>query len=357
MPIGTTTRRAGVRRPGQDTWPIFGAWNVTVTSAETATDATSPVDASTPLGTSTATTGAPASPIARIASATAPRGSPLRPVPSSASTTTSAPRSPSPTAPTRETGTPAATADSLASSASPSYGREATTRHEASTPSARSRRAATRPSPPLAPPPQTQTTRRAAGYRTRTTCATASPAAAISCVPGTPAAIAAASVARIEAASCRVAPDQSCVPSHVFSFCRSPGTFDSSNEYESPSCRRDSTAVMEYTKASAAAGLVDASWAAGARPAPPARRSSAGSPGFRWSSRREAANPPVRTASSVASVGVVVAGCDVVDVSRRRPRAQRDGDDGEAEEDRHTDGTRILRAGSRIAACPVRSIA
>ena len=60
-----------MRQPGSITWPIFGAWNVTVTSAETATSATSPVEASTPLGTSTATTGTPASPIARIASATA----------------------------------------------------------------------------------------------------------------------------------------------------------------------------------------------------------------------------------------------------------------------------------------------
>ena len=293
-----------------------------------------------------------------MASATAPRGSPLRPVPSSASTTTSAPRRPSPTAPTRDTGTPAATADSLASSASPSYGREATTRHEASTPSARSRRAATRPSPPLAPPPQTQTTRRAAGNRTRTTCATASPAAAISCVPGTPAAIAAASVARIEAASCRSRPIRTASPARCSASAgrRAPSTRRTSTR---PSCHPTCTAVTEYTNTSAAAGLrldgarrqghAERLLRAGRAPDRPA---SDGPRGARRRTRRCGR----RRASRAWAWWSPAADGGRAGAATGHER-ERDDDEAEAEEDLHGDGTRILRAGSRPAGSPVRSIA
>ena len=86
-------------RPGSTTWPIFARVERDRHVGGDCHRGTSPVDASTPLGRR------PPPPARRRADradrlATAPRGSPLRPVPSSASTTTSAPRSPSPTAPT-----------------------------------------------------------------------------------------------------------------------------------------------------------------------------------------------------------------------------------------------------------------
>jgi hypothetical protein len=104
---------------------------VTVAAASTTTPATSPVDASTPDGTSTATTAAPEPLICSISFAAGTRGSPRKPVPNSASTTTPGePRS-----------------------FSSSSGFASTTR--TSRPAARSRRAATLPSPPLLPEPQT----------------------------------------------------------------------------------------------------------------------------------------------------------------------------------------------------------
>ena len=106
-------------------------WNVTVNAALTARPETSPVDASTPDGTSTDTTGAPESLMRSIRAAASARGVPWKPVPKRASTTTSAP-----------------------STASVST---------ASRPASRRTRAATLPSPPFEPPPQTTANRLAYG--------------------------------------------------------------------------------------------------------------------------------------------------------------------------------------------------
>ena len=114
---------ACVEATGRDDSPTLAAWNVTVRSARTAAPSTSPVEAFTPDGRSTATTGAPAALIRSITPAASGRGSPWKPVPKSASITTSAPTW------------------SCVSSASK--------------PASRINRAATRPSPPFEPPPQT----------------------------------------------------------------------------------------------------------------------------------------------------------------------------------------------------------
>ena len=204
IPIGTTTSAPQWARPGRITWPIFAAWNVTVTLAVTATVgnlAGRRVDAARDVDRHHRDAGPRRSRGWRLPPRRAARRcgrcraarrrrrrrceGALRSLPRA---TPARPRRPPPRS---------------ASSASPSYGREETTRHEASTPRARSRRVATRPSPPLAPPPQTHndSPRRRVADADDVRDGLAVPAA-ISCVPGTPAAIAAASVARIEAASC-----------------------------------------------------------------------------------------------------------------------------------------------------------
>ena len=130
-PMSATTTCPAWKRPGATTSPSFGPWKVTVRSASTAAPATSPVEASTPEGRSTATTGVPLALIRSIVAAASGRGAPRKPVPKRASITTSAP------------------AGSSVSTAS--------------RPSSRRMRAAIRPSPPFAPPPQTTAKRRAAG--------------------------------------------------------------------------------------------------------------------------------------------------------------------------------------------------
>ena len=147
-PMSASTTRPARKRPGATTIPTFGAWNVTVRSAWTTAPATSPVDASTPEGRSTETTGAAAALIRSMAAAASARGSPRNPVPKSASTITSAPS----TSPVSSTVCPAS----------------------------RSTRAATRPSPPFDPPPQTHANRRAAGNASIVSRATAVPARSIS---------------------------------------------------------------------------------------------------------------------------------------------------------------------------------
>ena len=148
--MSATTTSPARKRPGATSVPTFGACIVTVTVAWTHAPATSPVDASTPEGRSTATTGFPLALIASIARAASSRGSPWKPVPKSASTITSA----------SSTG---------ASSAA-----------RAIFPADSSTSSAIRPSPPLAPPPQTATNRCAFGKRRIASSATARPARAIS---------------------------------------------------------------------------------------------------------------------------------------------------------------------------------
>ena len=120
----------------------------------------------------------------------------------------------------------------------------------------------------------------------------------------------------------------------------------------------DMIAVTEYMNVSAAAGLVEAELGGSGTPSASCAACERRVAGLEVELRRVPAKPPVRTTSSVASVGAVVAGCEVVEVEPpQRGQQQRKDDDGEADRDLHTGGTRILRAGSRIAACPVRSIA
>jgi hypothetical protein len=147
--MSETTTRPAWKRPGATTSPTFSAWNVTVRSACTAAPLISPVDASTPEGRSTETTGAGVAFIRSISSAAAGRGSPLKPVPKSASTTTS-------------------------------YVSSSSAASSATCPASRSSRAATRPSPPFEPPPQTHANRRAAGYASIASRATAAPARSMS---------------------------------------------------------------------------------------------------------------------------------------------------------------------------------
>jgi hypothetical protein len=120
---------------------------VTVRSARTATPSTSPVEASTPEGRSTATTGTPVPLIRSINAAASARGAPWKPVPKSASTTTSAP-----------------SGSSVSS---------------ASRPASRISLAATRPSPPFEPRPQTTANRLARGKAASVSRATAAPARSI----------------------------------------------------------------------------------------------------------------------------------------------------------------------------------
>ena len=123
-PMSATTTRPAWKRPGATARPTFGAWNVTVRSALTAAPAISPVDASTPDGTSTETTGAPGGvdPLDQLA----------RP-PGAAHRGTRCRRARRRSRRSRST--------SVVSSAT--------------RPASRRTRAATRPSPPFEPPPQT----------------------------------------------------------------------------------------------------------------------------------------------------------------------------------------------------------
>jgi hypothetical protein len=137
---------AGVEAAGAIASPTLGPWNVTVVRVDDSGDL--PVEASTPDGRSTDTTGFSAPFIRPISAAASARGSPWNPVPKSASTTTSYP-----------------SRSSVSS---------------ASSPASRRTRAATRPSPPFEPPPQTHAKRRAAGYAAIASRATAAPARSMS---------------------------------------------------------------------------------------------------------------------------------------------------------------------------------
>ena len=198
IPMSTTRTSPACALPGLIHRPGLEAWKVTVTSARTAAPATSPFEAFTPLGTSTATTGQAARLSCAIAPATGSRGSPSNPVPKSASTATSAP-SRAPAASGRGAGPGRRSRLAAASPRNSSGGAVSMT--STSRPCSRSRRAATRPSPPLLPFPHTTATV-PAGARSATARATPAPARSISSSEGTPcSSIAQASIARIWSAS------------------------------------------------------------------------------------------------------------------------------------------------------------
>src|SRR3954471_9888915 len=169
-------------------------------SASTAEPSTSPVEALTPDAMSVATTGASAPFMASIAATAGPRGAPAKPVPKTASITTPGPRSASVSAPGSRSRAPSNRSTfALASSESSSGG--PSTSASTSNPVSRRARAATSPSPPLFPLPQT-----IAALLVFAACAAASatarPAVSISSSDGTPCSeIAQPSVARISSAS------------------------------------------------------------------------------------------------------------------------------------------------------------
>src|ERR1700686_2995684 len=171
-----------------------------VTVARTAAPPTLPVEASTPLGTSMLTTRDLAVLTGCMASATPPLGSPSKPVPSRASRITAASPSTPASSVTNRGGSPGRRARfAWASPENSSSG--AVHRTLPILPTSRSRRAATRPSPPLLPLPHTTTTEPSGATRSPAR-ATPWPARSIRSSEGTPcSSIAQRSIARISAAS------------------------------------------------------------------------------------------------------------------------------------------------------------
>ena len=198
IPMSTTSTAPAYCLPGEIQSPGLARWNVAVAIASTASPSTCPVEALTPLGTSAATTRALAALIAVITLSAGLRGAPSKPVPSSASTITCAPLRAS-SSNGSGAGPDSRPSISFASPCSHSPGH--TSRTSTWRPAWRSRRAATSPSPPLLPLPQTTTTRPAGAWR-ETASASPSPARSISSSEGTAfVSIAHSSVARICPAS------------------------------------------------------------------------------------------------------------------------------------------------------------
>ena len=169
-PAGSRSARRGscpaCAAPRRVSRPVFGRWNVTVRSARTAGSDGSPLDRSTAVGVSTATTGTPAArarPMTSTADRIGSRRAPRTPVPSSASTTTAAFSMPWPKiATSRATGEMDLDDARCRARSGPSCGPPSAPRGRASAattatmtdaPARASRRAATNPSPPLLPGP------------------------------------------------------------------------------------------------------------------------------------------------------------------------------------------------------------
>ena len=152
MPMSTVSTMPACSLPGEIQSPGLAWWKVAVASARTAAPSTSPVEALTPLGTSAAITRARAELIARMTASAGSRGLPSKPVPSTASTIACAfwRRS-------GWNGTGAGPGRTLtcACASSPIHSGGHTASTSTSRPAWRSRRAATSPSPPLLPLPQT----------------------------------------------------------------------------------------------------------------------------------------------------------------------------------------------------------
>ena len=169
--------------PGSIHRPGLAAWNVAVAAARTAAPATSPVEASTPLGTSAATTGAPAG-VDRLDRAAAPARAARRRSPCRASRRRPRPRRPARRARTARA-RPRSRSRFAARVAAQLRGRAAARR--TSRPASRSRRAATSPSPPLLPLPQTTATGPPSARPRRRRAASPAPARSIRSSDGMPA--------------------------------------------------------------------------------------------------------------------------------------------------------------------------
>ena len=176
MPMSTTSMSPAYSLPGRTHRPTLARWNVAVATQCTAAPATSPVEASIPDGTSQATTGARAASISSITLSAGSRGAPEEPVPSSASTITWARFS---RAASKCTGPSPGSFASCFCASSPIQSGGHTTSTSTSRPAWRRWRAATIPSPPLLPLPQTIAIR-PAGARRDTRSASPSPACSIS---------------------------------------------------------------------------------------------------------------------------------------------------------------------------------
>ena len=162
-PMSATRTCPARSAPGRSAAPAFMAPNVTVRSAWIAAPSTAPVDPFTPEGMSTATMGTSASFRPVMASAHASSGMPRNPVPKMASIATSA-RASSRARAMSENGS---TRTEGASSKRAAFVAAGSRRSESGssvitatrTPQFARYRAATRPSPPLFPLPQTTTAR------------------------------------------------------------------------------------------------------------------------------------------------------------------------------------------------------
>ena len=200
IPIGATASSPVCDLPGATMWPTLAAWKLTVTSASTAAPSTSPLAALTPEAMSQATTGAPLRLIASIAASIGLRGAPSKPVPKIASISAPEPASAS----SRRSGSTSRAAGKrsrLAAASPDSSAPGASSSASTSKPVSASRRAATSPSPPLLPLPQTTRTG-PCGESAAAARATAPPAASISSSEGTPwSSIAQRSTARMPSAS------------------------------------------------------------------------------------------------------------------------------------------------------------
>jgi hypothetical protein len=152
-----------------------------VTAARGAIPRTSPLAPSMPLGTSIATTGSCRSPIASMTARAIPSTGRARPAPKMASTT-----SPAPSSTTGASGSTAPGQRAAACAASPrSAATEPSSARRTGQPRSTSTRAATKPSPPLFPGPQSTATG-CGGHRCETGSATLWPALSISSMPETP---------------------------------------------------------------------------------------------------------------------------------------------------------------------------
>ena len=205
MPISATVTAPQSSRPGSSRWPGFLRKKVTVRSArKTTSPSTAPLSPESPLGTSTATTGRARARTASAARRAAPSSGRVRPAPNRASITSGVPSSREPTwsaSSARPSTAPfQRAACAAASPCKPS--REPMRASRTAAPASDKTRAATKPSPPLLPGPQSTRTGRP-GQPSRAAAATAAPAFSMRATPDTPAAMAAASARYISSTESR----------------------------------------------------------------------------------------------------------------------------------------------------------
>ena len=186
MPISASCTSPHSARPGRSRWPGLRRKNVTVVVACTTGPAALPVVPSRPLGTSTATTGLADALMAATTSAATPSSGRESPAPNSASMMTSAP------AIVPASSGSASPHRAAISAASPLSASRAPSRpSRTAKPRSRNSRAATNPSPPLLPGPQTTAIEGPApAASAMAASATARPAFSIRTSPGTPCPIA-----------------------------------------------------------------------------------------------------------------------------------------------------------------------